>query len=133
MRRDGMRTVQNGVGQPVRRKEDWRLLTGRGCYVDDLAPANLAHAVIVRSPHAHVRLVSVDTRAARATLGVLAVLTGADYLADRLGPISHPPGPLGGAALGARAPRPPTDLDRPLSASVRSGSLCRGAGCCGRR
>ena len=84
-----MRTVENGIGQPVRRKEDWRLLTGRGCYIDDLALANLAHVVIVRSPHAHARLVSVDTRAAHATPGVLAVLTGADYLADRLGPIPH--------------------------------------------
>src|SRR5262245_10047598 len=65
-----MRTVENGIGQPVRRKEDWRLLTGRGCYVDDLAPANLAHAVIVRSPHAHARLVSVDARAAHAAPGV---------------------------------------------------------------
>src|SRR5262249_57035900 len=89
MRRDGMRTVQNGIGQPVRRKEDWRLLTGRGCYVDALAPANLAHAVIVRSPHAHARLVSVDTSVAHATPGVLAVMTGADYLADGLGPIPH--------------------------------------------
>ena len=97
-----MRTIENGIGQLVRRKEDWRLLTGRGCYVDDLAPANLAHAVIVRSPHAHARLVSVDTRAAHATPGVLAVLTGDDYLADRLGPIPHAAGaprPAGGCRL----------------------------------
>jgi len=86
--------VENGIGQPVRRKEDRRLVTGRGCYVDDLAPANLAHAVIVRSPHAHARLVSVDTRAAHATPGVLTVLTGVDYLADGLGPIPHGAGVL---------------------------------------
>ena len=84
--------VANGIGQPVRRKEDFRLLTGRGCYVDDLALAGCAHAVIVRSPHAHARIVSIDTAAALAAPGVLAVLTGADYLADGLGPIPHAAG-----------------------------------------
>jgi carbon-monoxide dehydrogenase large subunit len=81
-----------GIGQPVRRKEDYRLLTGQGRYVDDLAPANLAHAVVVRSPHAHARIVSIDKAPAEASQGVLAVLTGADYLADGLGPIPHAAG-----------------------------------------
>jgi carbon-monoxide dehydrogenase large subunit len=97
-----MRTVENGIGQPVRRKEDWRLLTGRGCYVDDLTPANLAHAVIVRSPHAHARLVAIDTSVAHAAPGVLAVLTGADYLADGLGPIPHRAGLMRPPDLEAR-------------------------------
>src|SRR5215472_7238171 len=121
MKRDGMRTVENGIGQPVRRKEDWRLLTGRGCYVDDLAPANLAHAVIVRSPHAHARLVAVDTRAAHATPGVLAVLTGANYLADGLGAIPHGAGLMGPPDLQAR-PRglPPTSTDHYPLASDRA-------------
>ncbi|HTT79369.1 MAG TPA: xanthine dehydrogenase family protein molybdopterin-binding subunit [Stellaceae bacterium] len=81
-----------GIGQPVRRKEDLRLLTGSGAFVDDLAPAGLVHAVFVRSPHAHARILSIDTAAARAAPGVLAVLTGADYRADGLKPIAHNPG-----------------------------------------
>jgi carbon-monoxide dehydrogenase large subunit len=79
----------SGIGQPVRRKEDRRLLTGRGCYVDDLAPAGLVYAVFVRSPHAHARIVSIDTSAAAAAPGVVTVLTGTDYGADGLGPIPH--------------------------------------------
>src|SRR5262249_35896560 len=121
MRRDGMRTVENGIGQPVRRKEDWRLLTGRGYYVDDLAPANLAHAVIVRSPHAHARLVSVDTSVAHATPGVLAVLTGADYLADGLGPIPHRAGLMRPPDVQARhRGLPPTATDHYPLASDRA-------------
>src|SRR5215470_4699802 len=120
-RRDGMKTVENGIGQLVRRKKDWRLVTGRGCYVDDLAPAHLAHAVIVRSLHAHARLVSVDTRAAHATPGVLAVLTGADYLADGLGPIPHAAGLMRPPDLEVR-PRglPPTSTDHYPLASDRA-------------
>ncbi len=81
-----------GIGQPVRRKEDVRLLTGQGAFVDDVAPADLLHAVFVRSPHAHARIVSLDTAAARQAPGVIAVLTGADYRADGLAPIAHNPG-----------------------------------------
>ena len=84
--------VANGIGQPVRRKEDFRLLTGKGCFGDDVSLPEMAHAVIVRSPHAHARIVSVDKRAALAAPGVLAVLTGVDYMADGLGPIPHNPG-----------------------------------------
>jgi carbon-monoxide dehydrogenase large subunit len=84
--------VANGIGQPVRRKEDFRLLTGRGRFGDDVTLPGLAHAVIVRSPHAHARIASVDKRAALAALGVLAVLTGADYAAAELGAIPHNPG-----------------------------------------
>jgi aerobic carbon-monoxide dehydrogenase large subunit len=81
-----------GIGQPVRRKEDFRLLTGRGCFGDDVTLPGLGHAVIVRSRHAHARLAAIATAAARAAPGVLAVLTGADYVADGLGPIPHNPG-----------------------------------------
>jgi aerobic carbon-monoxide dehydrogenase large subunit len=81
-----------GIGRPVRRKEDFRLLTGRGRFVDDLSPPGLAHAAFVRSPHAHARIVGVDATAARAAPGVLAVLTGADYRGDGLAPIAHNPG-----------------------------------------
>jgi aerobic carbon-monoxide dehydrogenase large subunit len=85
-------TVVNGIGQPVRRKEDLRLLTGKGCFGDDFVLPKLAHAVMVRSPHAHARILSVSKETALAAPGVLAALTGADYLADGLGPIPHNPG-----------------------------------------
>ena len=78
-----------GIGQPVRRKEDLRLLTGKGRYGDDLVLPGMVHAVFVRSPHAHARIASIGTDAARAAPGVLAVLTGADYLAAGLQPIPH--------------------------------------------
>ena len=55
-----------GIGQPVRRREDFRLLTGRGCYSDDFNFPGQAHAVMVRSPHAHARIRSIDKRAAAA-------------------------------------------------------------------
>src|SRR5215472_9166261 len=81
--------IKNGIGQPVRRKEDLRLLTGRGRYGDDFVLPRMAHAAFVRSPHAHARIRSVDKTAALAVPGALAVLTGADYAADGLGPIPH--------------------------------------------
>ena len=81
-----------GIGQPVRRKEDFRLLTGKGCFGDDIALPELAHAVVVRSPHAHARIAAVNKAAALAAPGVLAVLGGMDYAADGLGPIPHNPG-----------------------------------------
>ena len=86
---DGSVATGHGIGQPVRRKEDARLLTGQGRYGDDLALPGSAHAIFVRSPHAHARIVVIDTQAALAAPGVLAVLTGADYLADGLRPIPH--------------------------------------------
>src|SRR5580692_8890943 len=79
----------NGIGQPVRRKEDFRLLTGRGRYGDDLALPRMVHAAFVRSPHAHARIRSMDKTTALAVPGALAVLAGADYVADGLKPIPH--------------------------------------------
>ncbi len=66
------------VGTRVRRVEDRRLLTGQGCYVDDVQVPNMAHAAFVRSPHAHARIRSIDVAAARRHPGVVAVITGAD-------------------------------------------------------
>ena len=94
--------VLNGIGQPVRRKEDFRLLTGRGRYGDDLVLPGLAHAVFARSPHAHARIAAVGTAAALANPGVLAVLTGADYRADGLGPIPHNAGLMAPPDLAVR-------------------------------
>ena len=76
--------MTSGIGQPVRRKEDFRLLTGRGSFADDIHLPELAHAVIVRSPHAHAHIESIDKAAALASPGVLKVLTGHDYVADGL-------------------------------------------------
>ncbi len=66
------------IGVPIKRLEDPRLLVGGGRYVDDLVRSGMAHAVIVRSPHAHARVRRVDGRRALARPGVLAVLTAAD-------------------------------------------------------
>src|SRR5260370_23955590 len=89
--------ITNGIGQPIRRKEDFRLLTGRGSFADDVRPPQMAHAVIVRSPHAHAhaQIASIDKAAALASPGVLAVLTGPDYIADGLAPIPHGAGLMG--------------------------------------
>ena len=70
------------IGKSVERVEDFRFLTGRGNYVDDRAVAGAAHAVYVRSPHAHADILNIATKAAAAMPGVLAVLTGADWEAD---------------------------------------------------
>jgi carbon-monoxide dehydrogenase large subunit len=74
--------MKYGVGQPVRRFEDRRLLTGKGHYQDDLTLPRQLWAVFVRSPHAHARIVSIDTSAAAGAPGVAAVYTGQDYAAD---------------------------------------------------
>ncbi len=81
--------MQAGIGATVRRKEDLRLVTGRGCYSDDFNFPGQAYAAMVRSPHAHARIRSIDTTEARAMPGVLAVLTGQDALADGLKRIPH--------------------------------------------
>ena len=73
------------IGQSVRRLEDPRLIQGLGHYSDDVNLARQAHAVVVRSPHAHARIRRVDGAVAREAPGVLAVLTGADVAADGLG------------------------------------------------
>ena len=72
------------IGQPVRRKEDFRFITGRGHYTDDFTKPGQSHAAFVRSPHAHARIVSIDAAAALALPGVIAVLTGADMAADKI-------------------------------------------------
>ena len=73
------------LGQAVPRTEDPRLLTGRGRYTDDFVLPHMAHAHVLRSPYAHARIRSVDTRAAQQTQGVLAVLTGEDWAAEKFG------------------------------------------------
>ncbi|NYH97836.1 xanthine dehydrogenase family protein molybdopterin-binding subunit [Cupriavidus plantarum] len=73
------------IGTPVRRKEDYRFLTGNGQYTDDIVLAHQSYACFVRSPHAHARIRSIDTTEALASPGVIAVLTGDDMAADKVG------------------------------------------------
>ena len=77
-------TMKFGVGQPLRRVEDRRLLTGNGRYQDDQTLHRQTWCVFVRSPHAHARIRSIDTEAASRAPGVLAVYTGTDYANDGL-------------------------------------------------
>ena len=73
------------IGRSVKRVEDRRFLTGRGRYVDDIMLPRQAHGALVLSPHAHARIAASTLPRAQAAPGVLAVLTGADALADGLG------------------------------------------------
>ena len=73
------------IGMPVRREEDFRLLRGKGRYVDDVRAANEAHGYVLRSPHAHARIAALDAGRARAAVGVLCVLTGSDLARRGLG------------------------------------------------
>jgi carbon-monoxide dehydrogenase large subunit len=74
-----------GIGASVRRKEDQRFITGHGHYTDDVNRPGQAHAMFVRSPHAHATIKSIDAKAALAHEGVLAVLTGTELAADKIG------------------------------------------------
>lgn len=78
---------ENGIGARLSRKEDPRFLVGKGNYVDDINRHGQAYAAFVRSPHAHANIKSVDTSAAAAAPGVLAVFTGDDIAADNVGPL----------------------------------------------
>ncbi|HET7340371.1 MAG TPA: xanthine dehydrogenase family protein molybdopterin-binding subunit [Methylomirabilota bacterium] len=82
------------IGASLKRKEDRRLVTGQGRYVDDLRVPATLHAAIVRSPHAHARVVRVDARTARRLPGVVAVVTVADMpeLAASVPPLIREPG-----------------------------------------
>jgi carbon-monoxide dehydrogenase large subunit len=73
------------VGTPVRRREDYRFLTGQGTYTDDINRPNQLYAYILRSPHANARLGGIDTSAATSAPGVVAVYTGKDMAAENIG------------------------------------------------
>jgi carbon-monoxide dehydrogenase large subunit len=113
------RSARDGVGQPVLRKDDARLLVGDGCYSDDVNLPGQAYACFVRSPHAHARVGGIETAAARTTPGVIAVLTGADAVSDGLKPLTHSPMPANPHEEIIRrqhvafvAPHPPIPADR---------------------
>jgi carbon-monoxide dehydrogenase large subunit len=96
------------IGDPVRRKEDLRFLTGKGHYTDDINRAGQLYAVFVRSPHAHAEIARIDAKRAAGAPGVLAVYTGADLAKAGLGtlpcgwgvknkdgsPMAEPPHPV---------------------------------------
>jgi aerobic carbon-monoxide dehydrogenase large subunit len=81
------------IGKPMPRKEDARLITGKGRFTDDFDLDGQTYAVMVRSPYPHARIVAIDAAAAKKMPGVLGVFTGADCAADKLGPIPHDPVP----------------------------------------
>ncbi|MGH7033151.1 MAG: xanthine dehydrogenase family protein molybdopterin-binding subunit, partial [Stellaceae bacterium] len=101
------------LGQPVSRFEDLRLLRGGGRYIDDIVLPRMAWGHVLRSPHAHARIRSIDTGRAKAAPGVLAVLTGADWRASGFGDLPVPRGPKrrDGAPM-FRPPYPALVLDR---------------------
>src|SRR5216683_2644870 len=76
-----------GAGQPVKRLEDQRLLTGKGQFIDDRPEDGALWLHVLRSPHAHAKIVSIDTKPMAAMPGVEAVYTGADLIADDIGTI----------------------------------------------
>ena len=78
------------IGTSIARLEERKLLTGAGQFTADVCPADAVHAVFVRSPHAHARIIAIDTQAARRARGVRAVLTGDDAKAAGLGQLRCP-------------------------------------------
>ena len=102
-----------GIGQAVRRVEDQRFLTGHGHYIDDIDLPGQAFGALVLSPHAHARIKRIDVAKAKAAPGVLAVLTGADAVADKLGSLtSHLMPEDVGAPKGHRTFQPLLVADR---------------------
>ncbi|MBC7635625.1 MAG: xanthine dehydrogenase family protein [Acetobacteraceae bacterium] len=109
----------NAFGQSLRRKEDFALLVGQGRFTADLVCSGMAVAVMIRSPHAHAVIATIDRAAACALPGVLAVLTGADYAAAGLGSI-----PSGSDLI--RLPGTPPDQDfafRPQHPALSQGKV----------
>jgi carbon-monoxide dehydrogenase large subunit len=74
-----------GIGAAVRRKEDFRFITGKGQYTDDINRPGQTYIHFVRSPHAHAKIKKIDSTEAKGMPGVVAVLTGADLAADKIG------------------------------------------------
>src|SRR6202049_3771698 len=117
------------ISKPMPRKEDARLITGKGRFTDDFNLDGQTYAVMVRSPYPHARIVAIDAAAAKAMPGVLGVFTGADCLADKIGPLPHDPvpktkfdmkltGPGGGAVFSGPHALLPADKVRHVGEAV---------------
>ena len=130
-------------GASIKRREDPRLISGLGTYVDDIKMVGMLHLALVRSPYAHAYIVSVDTSAAKAAEGVVAVYTG-EELADQLGSlicgwvvpdtkeVPHPPLAIGKVrCVGRRGGR--RGRHRPLDRRRRRRARGRGLRAAGRR
>ena len=105
------------VGQPLRRKEERRLVTGRGKFVDDFKPDRCLHVCLVRSPYAHAHIDKVDVSAAEALPGVVATLTS-----DEVAKLCQPFFPIG--------PDPCTKIvDLPMAHQKARYQLQRFLGC----
>ena len=77
--------TSTGIGARVQRKEDFRFITGKGHYTDDVNRHGQTHAAFLRSPHAHAEIRSIDASAALSMPGVVAIFTGDDLVADKIG------------------------------------------------
>jgi len=110
------------VGASLKRKEDWRFLTGRGRYVDDLWLAGLAHLALVRSPHAHARVLGIDARRALRRQGVLAVLTVKDA-PELAASTTSPSKPATSKAQDAPSPAQASRMTAARSSKESHGSL----------
>ncbi len=100
------------VGTPVRRREDYRFLTGQGTYTDDIDRPHQLHAYILRSPHARAQIAGIDVSAAASAPGVAAIYTGKDMMADGVGglPCGWQIHSKDGSPM-AEPPHPPLALD----------------------
>ena len=92
------------IGAPLKRREDARFITGKGRYLDDIQMPGMAYLAILRSPYAHARIRSIDTAAAKAMPGVVAVYTGADIPYNPL-PMAWPAGGSAGLQNNVNSPR----------------------------
>ena len=113
-----MTTMKFGIGQAITRREDDRLLTGQGRFVDDLGEPGDLHLAFVRSPHAHARVSGIDSAEAQAAPGVVAVLTGGQLAADGVGSFALNP-----ALKNAAGQKMSTPLLTPLAIDVARSSL----------
>src|ERR1700704_3513277 len=100
------------IGQSVARFEDPRLLRGGGRYVGDMVLPGMVFGYVLRSPHAHARIRSIDTNKAKVAPGVLVVLTGEDWQASGWGDLPVPDGLKRRDGSGFRAPYPALTKDR---------------------
>ena len=94
--------VSQMIGAKIHRREDPRLITGGGRYVEDLQRAGVLHMALVRSPHPHARITGINTAQAQAIPGVVAVLTAADFKPLLTG--THPVAPTSAATPASAAP-----------------------------